>query len=173
VIEGHVSNKMVYVIWSFLEFCYIAQHDIITEKTLSDLEDVLACFCEYQTVFQEEGVRVAGFSLPQQHSMNHYPAMIHLFGAPNGVCLSIIEAKHIKAVKEPWHQSNCNKPLKQMLFTNQCLDKLAATRDNFTQQGMLSNSKLNALLKLIGFSHILSKVSLNSDKCCRTNTKDI
>jgi hypothetical protein len=103
---------MVYAIQSFLEFCYIARHDIITEKTLGNLKDVLACFCEYRTVFQEEGIQVAGFLLSQQHLMNYYPAMIHLFGAPNGVCLSITEAKHIKAVKEPWHQSNCNKPLK-------------------------------------------------------------
>ena len=83
--------------------------------------------------------------------------MIYLFGAPNSVCSSITEAKHIKAVKELWRQSNRNKPLKQMLYTNQRLDKLAAARVNFMQRGMLSDSKLNALLKLIGFSHILSK----------------
>jgi hypothetical protein len=51
MIEGYVSNKMVYTIWSFLEFCYIAWHNIITEKTLGNLKDVLAYFCKYQTVF--------------------------------------------------------------------------------------------------------------------------
>ena len=85
--------------------------------------------------------------------------MIRLYGAPNGVCSSITEAKHIKAVKEPWRRSNRNKPLKQMLFTNQRLDKLAAARVDFTQRGMLSTSKLNASLKLIGLSHILSSVA--------------
>ena len=105
--------------------------------------------------------------------MNHYLAMIHLFGALNGLCSSITEVKHIKAVKEPWHQSNYNKPLKQMLFTNQRLDKLAAARINFMQQGMLSNSKLNTLLKLIGFLHFLSSVAQNSDKHHRTNAKHI
>ena len=85
--------------------------------------------------------------------------MIRLFGAPNGVCSSITEAKHIKAVKEPWRRSNRDKPLKQMLFTNQRLDKLAAARVDFTQRGMLSNSRLNASLKLIGLSHILSSMA--------------
>ena len=85
--------------------------------------------------------------------------MIRLFRAPNGVCSSITKAKHIKAIKEPWCHSNCDKPLKQMLFTNQRLDKLAATRVNFTQQGMLSNLRLNASLKLIGLSHILSSMA--------------
>ena len=53
-----------------------------------------------------------------------------------------------------------------MLYTNQCPNKLAAVRVNFMQRGMLSNSKLNALLKLIGFSHILSK-------CCSILTNVI
>ena len=172
-IEGHVPNKMVYAIRSFLEFCYIARHDLITEKTLSDLKDALVHFHKYRTAFQEEGVRAAGFSLPRQHSMNHYPDTIHLFGAPNGLCSSITEAKHIKAVKEPWRRSNCDKPLKQMLFTNQRLDKLAAARIDFTQRGMLSDSKLAASLKLIGFLHFLLSVAQNSDKRRRTNAKRV
>jgi hypothetical protein len=51
MIKGYVSNKMVYMIQSFPEFCYIAWHNIITEKTLGNLKDVLIYFCEYQTVF--------------------------------------------------------------------------------------------------------------------------
>ncbi|KAH8988448.1 hypothetical protein EDB86DRAFT_2828954 [Lactarius hatsudake] len=100
--------------------------------TLTELEGALAQFNEYRTVFQEEGVR-EDFSLPRQHSMHHYPDMIRFFGAPNGLCSSITEAKHIKAVKEPWHRSNRNKPLKQMLLTNQRLDKLMAARILYTQ----------------------------------------
>jgi len=117
---------MLYAIRAFLEFCYIAWHDIITEKTLAELEDALSRFHKYQAVFQEVGIREKGFSLPQQHSTNHYPEMICLFGAPNGLCSSITESKHIKAVKEPWHRSNRHKPLKQILLTNQRLDKLSA-----------------------------------------------
>ena len=118
--------RMLCAIHAFLEFCYIARHDIITERTLAALEDALSRFREYRVVFQEEGVQEKGFSLPRQHSTNHYPEMIRLFGAPNGLCSSITESKHIKAVKEPWRRSNHHKPLKQILFTNQHLDKLAA-----------------------------------------------
>src|SRR6266702_2163358 len=92
--------------------------------------------------------------------MNHYLDMIHLFGAPNGLCSSITEAKHIKAVKEPWHRSNCNKPLKQMLLTNQCLNKLAAARIYFMQRGMLDKSKLDALLRTFGLSFVFYRVQL-------------
>ena len=47
---------MLYTIRVFLEFCYIAQYDIITERTLIELEDALSYFHKYQVIFQEEGI---------------------------------------------------------------------------------------------------------------------
>ena len=164
---------MLCAIRAFLEFCYIARHDIITEKTLVELEDALSRFREYRVVFQEEGIRGKGFSLPRQHATNHYPAMIRLFGAPNGLCSSITESKHIKAVKEPWRRSNRHKPLKQILLTNQRLNKLAAARIDFTQRGMLEQSKLDSSLKSIGLSPLFPCALRESDKRCRTNAKAI
>ncbi|KAH9029816.1 hypothetical protein EDB85DRAFT_2074389 [Lactarius pseudohatsudake] len=147
-IEGYVPNKMLYAVRAFLDFCYIARHNVISEITLTKLEDALAQFLEYRTVCQEEGVR-DNFSLPQQHAMNHYPDTIRLFGAPNGLCSSITEAKYIKAIKEPWRRSNRNKPLKQILITNQRLDKLTAAQIDFTQREMLDRSQLDARLKVM------------------------
>jgi hypothetical protein len=63
---------------------------------------------------------------PRQHSLSHYCLLITEFGAPNGLCSSITESKHIKAVKEPWRRSHHHEALSQMLLTNQHLDKLAA-----------------------------------------------
>ena len=91
-------------------------------------------------------VRPEGFSLPRQHSLLHYHRSIELFGAPNGVCTSITENKHIKAVKKPYCRSNRNKPLGQMLITNQCMDKLAAARMDFTARGMLHGTALPSYL---------------------------
>jgi len=141
---------MLRAIRSFLAFCYIARRDAITTNTLEELTDALARFQEYRVVFEEEGIRTSGFSLPRQHAANHYPEMIHLFGAPNGLCSSITKAKHIKAVKEPWWRSNRDKPLKQVLLTNQRLDKLAAARVDFTARSMLEKSRLSASLMKIG-----------------------
>jgi hypothetical protein len=64
--------------------------------------------------------------------------LIHLFGAPNGLCSSITESKHIKAVKQPWQQSNRYHALLQMLVMNQWLDKLAAAQADFKEWGMLN-----------------------------------
>jgi hypothetical protein len=64
--------------------------------------------------------------------------LVRLFGAPNGLCSSITESKHIRAVKEPWRRSNRNQALGQMLVTNQRLDQLMAARSDFTDRGMLN-----------------------------------
>lgn len=72
--------------------------------------------------------------------MVHYFSMIRLFGAPNGLCSSITESKHIKAVKEPWRRSNHFEAIMQMMVTNQRLDKLSAMRVDFVKRGMLEGS---------------------------------
>ena len=85
--------------------------------------------------------------MPRQHSIKHYHALIRLFGAPNGLCSSITESKHIRAVKEPWRRSNRNEALGQMLITNQQLDQLAAARTDFSQRGMLNGLCLTSVLQ--------------------------
>ncbi|KAH9012097.1 hypothetical protein EDB85DRAFT_1877923, partial [Lactarius pseudohatsudake] len=51
-IEGYVPNKMLYAVRAFLDFCYIARHNVISEITLTKLEDALVQFLEYRTVFE-------------------------------------------------------------------------------------------------------------------------
>ena len=134
---------------AFLKFCYFVQRDEVNEDILNKIDEALERFYHYRKVFRTSGVRPEGFNLPQQHATKHYRPHIELFGALNGLCSSITESKHIKAVKEPWRRSNRNQPLGQMLFTNQRLDKLAASRADFKRRGMLEGTCLSdALLAL-------------------------
>jgi hypothetical protein len=137
---------MIRAFRAFLEFCYIARRDVIDSKALTELQDALTRFHHYRTIFQKCGVRPNGFSLPRQHSLTHYPFLIREFGAPNGLCSSITESKHIQAVKKPWRRSNRYQALGQMLLTNQRLDKIAAARADFTNRGMLKGTCLAAML---------------------------
>ncbi|KDQ57677.1 hypothetical protein JAAARDRAFT_130158, partial [Jaapia argillacea MUCL 33604] len=130
-ITGHVPPQMVMCIADFMEFCYLARRSVIDTDTLEHMEAVLQRFHVNREVFEEEGVRPDRCSLPHQHLLTHYVAMIKEFGAPNGLCSSITESKHIIAVKEPWQRSNCYDALGQMLVTNQHLDKLAAAQADF------------------------------------------
>ena len=110
---------MVQAVQAFLDFCYIVRRDVLDTMSLQQLDDTLDCFHKYWTIFQECGVRPDGFCLPRQHSLVHYHHAIREFGAPNGLCSSIMESKHIKAVKEPWRRSNRYEALGQMLLTNE------------------------------------------------------
>ncbi|ETW86550.1 hypothetical protein HETIRDRAFT_307777 [Heterobasidion irregulare TC 32-1] len=142
-IAGHVPQQMVKTLAAFLEVCYLVRRDEIDRATLAQIEDALARFRQHRQIFKATGVR-DDFCLPRQHALEHYVRHIQRFGAPNGLCLSITESKHIKAVKEPWRSSNRNNPLGQMLLANQRLDKLAAARVDFHSRGMLFGTCLDA-----------------------------
>jgi hypothetical protein len=134
-IAGHVPSEMVRAISAFLEFCYLVRRSVIDEDDLVEIDTAVADFHRHRVAF--DLVRPDGYSLPRQHSLKHYTFLIQEFGAPNGLCSSITESKHIKAVKEPWRRSSRFGALAQMLVTNQRLDKLAAARVDFRARGML------------------------------------
>ena len=136
---------MVQAMRAFLEFCYIARRDVHDTHSLVALEDALQRFHHHREIFRTSGVRVEGFNLPRQHSLIHYVKLIRAYGAPNGLCSSITESKHIKAVKEPWRRSNRFDALSQMLLTNQRLNKLAAARADFANRGMLKGTCLSSV----------------------------
>src|SRR5882762_5189120 len=133
---------MIRTLHAFFEFCYIAHHDIIDTKSLAELEEALDQFHQCCTIFVETGV-CKGFNVPREHFLCHYAALIRAYSAPNGLCLSITELKHIKAVKKPWRRSSRYKALGQMLLTNQRLDKLAASHVDFARRGMLVGTCLS------------------------------
>lgn len=132
---------MVRAFEAYLDFCYLVRRNVLTEDTLDEISAAVARFHLYREVFIVEGVR-EDFNLPRQHAMRHYREHIENFGAPNGLCSSITESKHIVAVKKPWRRSSKNQPIKQMLRTNQRLDQLAAARVDFEKRGMLAGSVL-------------------------------
>jgi hypothetical protein len=140
-IAGHVPSPVVKAVADIIEFCYLVHRSVIDEDTLVSIDAAVARFHAHREIFRFTS-RPDGFSLPRQHSIVHYRPLIQNFGAPNGVCSSITESKHIKAVKRPYRRTNHNMALSQMLLINQRLDKLAAARADFTARGMLDGALL-------------------------------
>ena len=122
-LEGFVHVDVIKTLNAFLDFCYIARKDILTEDSLDALDNALRRFHHYREIFRVSGVRPNGFSLPRQHSLIHYRRHIEKFGAPNGVSSLITESKHITTVKKLWCRSSCYEALKQMLTINTRNDK--------------------------------------------------
>jgi hypothetical protein len=97
----------------------------------------LARFHHHREVFVgTAGVKGERISLPRQHSLVHYLRSIRLFGSPNGLCSSITESKHIKAVKEPWRRSSHHNALTQMLVIISRLEKLSSAFHVSGRRGM-------------------------------------
>jgi hypothetical protein len=140
-IAGHVPSGMVKCLSAFLDFCYIARQNALTTEDLEELSNALAHFHQHREIFVgTAGVNGDTISLPRQHSLTHYLRSIRHFGSPNGLCSSITESKHIKAVKEPWRRSSHYKALKQMLVTVSRLDKLASASQVFSRLGMMEGT---------------------------------
>ena len=162
-IQGYVPDTMVKALQAFLDFCYIVQCDVHDTRSLEALEDALDQFHQHCEIFKTSGVCLNGFNLPHSHAAVHYLCLVRAFGAPNGLCSSITESKHIKVVKEPWHWSSRWEVLKQMLTTNSHLDKLSAVWVDFASCGMLKGSVLKGVLSQLGASCTVSHLLSNPD----------
>jgi hypothetical protein len=140
-VAGHVPSAMIKCLAAFLDFCYVVRRNAITAENLADLQKILDRFHTHREVFVgTAGVTGERISLPRQHSLMHYIDCIILFGSPNGICSSITESKHIKAVKEPWRRSNRYDAVKQMLLTNSRIDKLSAAFQTYAELGMMDGT---------------------------------
>ncbi|KAJ7784883.1 hypothetical protein DFH07DRAFT_1054423 [Mycena maculata] len=135
-VAGYLPSDMVKCLSAFMDICYLLRRNSISADDLVEIHTTLDRFHHYRDIFIRTGVRV-NISLPRQHSLVHYIRFICLFGSPNGLCSSITESKHIKAVKEPWRRSSRFNPLHQMLTTNSRLEKMAAAAVSFRAQGMM------------------------------------
>ncbi|KAF8217294.1 hypothetical protein K438DRAFT_1914649 [Mycena galopus ATCC 62051] len=134
-VAGYLPSDMIKCLAAFIDFCYTVCRNCITTDDFPRLKSKLARFHQYRAAFVDCGLRT-DISLPRQHSLVHYIPSIILFGSPNGLCSSITESKHIKAVKEPWRRSSRYKALAQMLVTLTRLDKLAALRMTLKLRGI-------------------------------------
>ncbi|KAL0058854.1 hypothetical protein AAF712_014433 [Marasmius tenuissimus] len=140
-IQGHVPSDMVKALSAFMECCFIVRKNALTVDDFVAFDHHLERFHEFRKIFVTTGVR-DDLSLPRQHSLVHYPRSLRMFGSPNGLCSSITESKHIKAVKEPWRRSSRHKALPQMLKSITRLEKLHAIRQKFSKWGWLVGSTL-------------------------------
>ncbi|KAJ6517770.1 hypothetical protein DFH09DRAFT_1251301 [Mycena vulgaris] len=138
-VAGYLPSNMVKCLAALMELCYMVRRNAITADDLPKIQGALDRFHQYREIFIQCGVR-GDISLPRQHSLVHYIPGIRLFGSPNGLCSSITESKHIKAVKEPWRRSSRYNALAQMLLTLTRLNKLAALKAILKLRGMMTGT---------------------------------
>ncbi|KAK0438899.1 hypothetical protein EV421DRAFT_1968969 [Armillaria borealis] len=126
-IAEYLPEEMMQCLALFMDFCYLVRRTDFDEETLNQLETTIAQFHAHRQVFITTGVHDS-ISLPRQHSLVHYCLHIINFGAPNGLCSSIMESRHIMAYNA----------LSQMLLMNQRLDKLTTLHAELASKGLVT-----------------------------------
>lgn len=139
---------MVQCLSAFMEACYIARQNAISIPMLQKFKGYVDKFHELRDIFITLGVH-SSISLPRQHALLHYYYSIQLFGSPNGLCSSITESKHIKAVKEPWRRSSRYKALSQMLTALMHMEKMTVLRRRFAEQGMMAGTTSSYMASIV------------------------
>lgn len=127
---------MVQCLVAFTDFCFATRLSAHDTDTLHEMEQYLRRFQDLRDIFRDEDIRDT-FSLPRQHALVHYVHAIRLFGSLNGLCSSITESAHIRAVKDPWRRSNRRKALRQILTINTRVHKMRAARTFYGSRGLL------------------------------------
>ena len=135
-IARYILSVMVRCISAFMDACYIARRNAIDSPSLEIFHCSVETFHQLRAAFVEAGIRTS-LSLPRQHALKHFYHAIHLFRSPNGLCSSITESKHIRAVKQPWRRSSRYHALTQMLKTLQRMDKMSVLHRRLEGSGML------------------------------------
>jgi len=79
-LPGGMSNVcLVWAVQAVLDFLYLTQYPVHTNKTLEILEDVLACFHQAKDIFINLGIWES-FNIPKLHFVQHYMMLIRLYG---------------------------------------------------------------------------------------------
>lgn len=71
-IFDHVLAQMVRALASVLDSCHLIRRSRHTGLTLVVIDDAPIRFHRDRIIFETEGIRVGGLSLPRQHSLVHY-----------------------------------------------------------------------------------------------------
>ncbi|KAF8986396.1 hypothetical protein BDQ17DRAFT_1259683, partial [Cyathus striatus] len=111
--HGISSARLVCCVRALLDFLYLAQYPIHTDKTLILLEQSLQSFHENRDIFIELKIR-QDYNLPKLHFAEHYVKKIKLFGTTYNYNTKFTEQLHIDLAKEAYRASNHKDEFKQM-----------------------------------------------------------
>lgn len=107
------TTQLVRVTRAILDFCYLAQYPVHTEKTLDLLEDALRRFHEDKQVFIDLGIRI-DFNIPKLHALLHYIRSIQFFGTTDNYNTEYTERLHIDFAKDAYRATNHKDEFPQM-----------------------------------------------------------
>ena len=98
---------------ALLDFLYLAQYPVHTDRTLAALTEALDAFHADRNVFVDLGVR-DGFNIPKLHFLQHYVRYIKLYGTTDNYNTETTERLHIDFTKDAYRATNHRDEYPQM-----------------------------------------------------------
>ncbi|KAJ7158446.1 hypothetical protein C8R46DRAFT_1164909 [Mycena filopes] len=132
LIAGHDTDAaVIQTATAVIDFIHLASLESHTARSLAALETALDTFHENKQIFLDLGVRAKQkhFNIPKIHSMEHYVAMIWLFGSADGYNTEASERLHIDYAKAGYRASNKKDYIAQMtlwLQRQEAVDRFTA-----------------------------------------------
>ena len=103
--DGQVSQQVLAVMHTLLDFLYLAQLPAHTSAGLAHMEDALSCYHSNKDVFIDLGIQ-EHFNMPKIHSLTHYTTSIWLFGTTDNYNTEQTERLHIDTTKDAYDATN-------------------------------------------------------------------
>lgn len=98
---------------ALLDFIFLAQYPIHSDKSLDALDNALMAFHEDREIFETLGIRT-GFNIPKLHSLTHYVRCIKLYGTTDNYNTETSERLHIDFTKDAYRATNHKDEYPQM-----------------------------------------------------------
>ena len=107
------TAEILSAVRAMLDFIYLAQYPVHTDRSLHELEEALLRFHDHKDIFIELGAR-KDFEINKLHYAIHYRYMIQRFGTTDNYNTEQTERLHIPYAKEGFRHSNQKNELPQM-----------------------------------------------------------
>ncbi|KAG6834934.1 hypothetical protein H0H93_006263, partial [Arthromyces matolae] len=107
------SARLVRSVRAMLDFLYLAQYPVHTDKSLELLNDALHDFHVHKAIFIDLGIR-EHFNIPKLHWARHYVDAIKLYGTTDNVNTQYTERLHIDLAKVAYAATNHKDEFSQM-----------------------------------------------------------
>jgi hypothetical protein len=146
-INDHYVSQVARAVVDFIFYSSLQSH---TTQSLNALSQALDDFHTYKDVFVELEARNPGhFNIPKIHAMDHYLALIKLFGSADGFNTESPERLHINYAKNAYRALNKRDYTIQMtnwLRRQEAIDRFTWYLEWFSQGGYEAAGKISTSL---------------------------
>ncbi|KAF7377221.1 hypothetical protein MSAN_00142000 [Mycena sanguinolenta] len=114
LVAAGAHPQMVEAVRGLIDFAYFASLQSHTSVTLAGMRNALDTFHRNKQIFIDLKGRNSHFNIPKIHSLEHYVALILLFGSADGFNTEAPERLHIDYAKNAYRASNKKDYIDQM-----------------------------------------------------------